>query len=140
MTKQAHDQANANTIESGWYETLINCDNNPLIPDSVQVGSTIRFTTTRYDGTSIRSTNIVTGGNESGLTLKDYTGKDAGTLNVVWNERNCLTCWEGRYDALHTEKHKEERGISKVTYCSLEQVNGSGVALGVTYAITVVSR
>ena len=50
-------------------------DDDPIFPNGVTVGATIKFKTFRSDETVVTSTRFVTGGDNNHLTIADYTGK-----------------------------------------------------------------
>lgn len=135
MTKQTTETPNVIKLTDEWGDTLINGDGNLLVPKEIQVGATVKFATIRDDGTLVTSTRFVTGGTSSRLTIKDYTGKPDGTLNVTQCNRECLTCWEDNEDELHNE----DNCTGAVTFDGLEYINGQGVSFGQVLSIEVTS-
>lgn len=100
---------------------------------TLQVGAMIKFTTIRDNGVRVRSTGFVVEGGNSHLIIKDYMGNISGNLNVIQYNRECLTCWEDNYDALHDE----EECTGAVTFDGLEYVNDRGMNFGQVFKIEV---
>ena len=119
------------TNELGYL--LINSSGERYLPTAIRVGATIKFATIRNDGTIVTSTRFVTGGSNTHITLKDYTDKADGTLNVTQTSRECITCWEGPYDPLHRGDHCP----GDVHFDELEYINSRGVNFGKAYNIEV---
>ncbi len=126
MTKQTTETPKVIKLTDEWGDPLINGDGNLLVPKEIQVGATIKFATNRDDGTRVTSTRFVTGGTSTRLSIKDYTGKPDGTLNVIQCNRECLTCWEDNEDELHNK----DNCAGAVTFDGLEYINNRGVSFG----------
>lgn len=133
MTKQTCETPEVITLTDEWGGPLINGDGNLLVPKEIKVGATIKFATIRDDGMCVTSTRFVTGGNSTRLTIKDYTGKPDGTLNVIQCNRECLTCWEDTED----EFHDEDSCTGVATFDGLEYINNRGVNFGQALNIEV---
>lgn len=133
MTKQTTETPKVIKLTDEWGDPLINGDGNLLVPKEIQVGATIKFATNRDDGTRVTSTRFVTGGTSTRLSIKDYTGKPDGTLNVIQCNRECLTCWEDNEDELHNE----DNCAGAVTFDGLEYINNMGVNFGQALDIEV---
>lgn len=126
MTKQTSETLESFTLTSERGGILINGDGDQLLPSNIPVGATIKFTTIRNDGTRVTSTRFVVDGDSKHLTLKAYTGEITGTLNVTQYTRECFTCWEDSFDAMHDED--DCRGT--LTFDGLEYINTRGVNFG----------
>jgi hypothetical protein len=133
MTKQTTETPKVIKLTDEWGDPLIDGDGNLLVPKEIKVGATIKFDTFRNDGTRVTSTRFITGGNSTRLTIKDYTGKPDGTLNVIQCNRECFTCWEETDDELHSE----ENCTGAVTFDGLEYINGQDMNFGQALNITV---
>lgn len=133
MSKQTSKTPENITLTDERDDVLVNGDGNLLLPTSIPVGATIKFTTIRNDGTRVTSTRFVTGGNSTHLTIKDYTGKPDGSLHVTQYTRECFTCWEDSFDAMHDED--DCRGT--LTFDGLEYINNRGVNFGQALNIEV---
>ena len=133
MTAQTNETPKPITLTNELSYQLINSSGERLLPTTIHVGATIKFDTIRNDGTVVTSTRLVTGGNNNHLTLKDYTGKADGTLNITHASRECITCWEGPYDPLHRGDHCP----GDVHFDELEYINSRGVNFGKAYNIEV---
>lgn len=94
MTKSPNESPKAIALKNKLGYPLINSSGEHYLPTAIRVGATIKFATIRNDGTIVTSTRFVTGGSNTHLALKDYTGKADGALNVTQTSRECITCWE----------------------------------------------
>ena len=133
MANQAIETPKAIILTDEWGDKLIDGNGEQLVPDDIQVGAMIKFTTIRDNGVRVRSTGFVVEGGNSHLTIKDYMGNISGNLNVIQCNRECLTCWEDNYDALH----EEEECPGAVTFDGLEYVNDRGMNFGQVFKIEV---
>lgn len=133
IANQAIETPKAIILTDEWGDKLIDGNGEQLVPDNIQVGAMIKFTTIRDDGMCVRSTGFVVEGGNSHLTIKDYMGNISGNLNVIQCNRECLTCWEDNYDALH----EEEECPGAVTFDGLEYVNDRGMNFGQVFKIEV---
>lgn len=133
MSKQTNENPESITPTNERGGILVNGDGNLLLPNNIPVGATIKFTTIRNDGTCVTSTRFVVDGNSKHLTLKAYTGEVTGTLNVAQYTRECFTCWEDSFDAMHDED--DCRGT--LTFDGLEYINDRGVNFGQALNIEV---
>lgn len=133
MSKQTNENPESITLTNERGGILVNGDGSLLLPNNIPVGATIKFATIRNDGTIVTSTRFVTGGSNTHLALKDYTGKADGALNVTQTSRECITCWEGPYDPLHRGNHCP----GDVHFEQLEYTNSRGVNFGAAYSIEV---
>lgn len=104
MANQAIETPKTITLTDEWGDKLIDGNGEQLVPENIQVGAMVKFTTIRDNGVRVRSTGFVVDGGNSHLTIKDYMGNISGNLNVIQCSRECLTCWEDNYDALHDEE------------------------------------
>lgn len=135
MTKSPNESVKAITLKNELGYPLINSSGEHYLPTAIHVGATIKFATIRNDGTIVTSTRFVTGGSNTHLALKDYTGKADGALNVTQTSRECITCWEGPYDPLHRGNHCP----GDVHFEQLEYINSRGVNFGEAYSIEVIN-
>lgn len=135
MTKSPNESPKAIALKNKLSYPLINSSGEHYLPTTIRVGATIKFATIRNDGTIVTSTRFVTGGSNTHLTLKDYTGKADGTLKVTQTSRECITCWEGPYDPLHRGNHCP----GDVHFEQLEYINSRGVNFGKAYSIEVIN-
>lgn len=133
MTNQTNETPKAITLTDEWGDKLIDGNGEQLVPDDIQVGAMVKFTTIRDNGVRVRSTGFVVEGGNSHITIKDYMGNISGTLNVIQCNRECLTCWEDNYDALHDE----EECTGAATFDGLEYVNDRGMNFGQVLDIEV---
>lgn len=133
MTKSPNESVKAITLKNELGYPLINSSGERYLPAAIRVGATIKFATIRNDGTIVTSTRFVTGGSNTHLTIKDYTGKADGALNVTQTSRKCITCWEGLCDPLHRGNHCP----GDVHFEQLEYTNSRGVNFGAAYSIEV---
>lgn len=133
MSKQTNEAPASITLTDERGDIRVNGDGNPLIPNNIPVGATIKFTTIRNDGTRVTSTRFVVDGDSKHLTLKAYTGEITGTLNVTQYTRECFTYWEDSFDAMHDED--DCRGT--LTFDGLEYINNRGVNFGQALNIEV---
>lgn len=133
MSKQTNEAPASITLTDERGDILVNGDGNPLLPNNIPVGATIKFATIRNDGTRVTSTRFVVDGDSKHLTLKDYTGKPDGSLHVTQYTRECFTCWEDSFDAMHDED--DCRGT--LTFDGLEYINNRGVNFGQALNIEV---
>lgn len=133
MSKQTSETPESFTLTDERGDVLVNGDGDQLIPANIPVGATIKFTTIRDDGTRVTSTRFVVDGDSKHLTIKDYTGKPDGTLNVIQCNRECLTCWEDNEDELHNK----DNCAGAVTFDGLEYINNMGVNFGQALDIEV---
>lgn len=133
MANQSNETPKTITLTDEWGDKLIDGNGEQLVPDNIQVGAMVKFTTIREDGMRVRSTRFVVDGGNSHITIKDYMGNISGTLNVIQCNRECLTCWEDNYDALHDE----EECTGAATFDGLEYVNDRGMNFGQVFKIEV---
>lgn len=133
MANQAIETPKTITLTDEWGDKLIDGNGEQLVPDDIQVGAVIKFTTICDNGVRVRSTGFVVEGGNSHLIIKDYMGNISGNLNVIQYNRECLTCWEDNYDALHDE----EECTGAVTFDGLEYVNDRGMNFGQVFKIEV---
>lgn len=131
MANQSNETPKTITLTDEWGDKLIDGNGEQLVPDNIQVGAMVKFTTIREDGMRVRSTRFVVDGGNSHITIKDYMGNISGTLNVIQCNRECLTCWEDNYDALHDE----EECTAAATFDGMEYVNDRGMNFGQVFKI-----
>ena len=118
MTKSPNESPKAIALKNKLGYPLINSSGEHYLPTAIRVGATIKFATIRNDGTIVTSTRFVTGGSNTHLALKDYTGKADGALNVTQTSRECP---------------------GDVHFEQLEYINSRDVNFGEAYSIEVIN-
>lgn len=110
-------------------------DDDPIFPNGVTVGATIKFKTFRGDETVVTSTRFVTGGDNNHLAIADYTGKPDGIIKIIHSTRECFCCSEGYADPLH----EGDNCTGTVEFDDLEYINNRGMNFGELLAFEVIN-
>lgn len=135
MNKQANEAREVIAPANKQDNPLRYDDDEPIFPNGVTVGATIKFKTLRNDETVVTSTRFVTGGNNNHLTIADYTGKPDGIINIIHSTRECFCCTEGYVDPLH----EGDTCTGTVEFDDLEYINNRGMNFGGLLAFEVIN-